>query len=90
VLPQGQRIELGIRPEFARLSPTGLGLPVRVRRVDDIGRARIARVDMAGLPLAASVPEAMGPVGEDAFLVLDPRHIHIYADGHLVAGEGAR
>ena len=63
---------------------------MRVRRVDDIGRARIARVDMAGLPLAASVPEAMGPVGEHAFLVLDPRHIHIYADGHLVAGEGTR
>jgi len=88
-LPQGRRIELGIRPEFVRLAPGGAGLPVRVRRVDDIGRARIARVEMAGRPLAASVPEAMGAVGEEASLVLDPHHIHIYADGHLVAGEGA-
>ena len=89
-LPQGRRIELGIRPEFARLAPGGAGLPVRVRRVDDIGRARIARVEMAGRPLAASVPEALGPIGEEASLVLDPRHIHIYADGHLVAGEEPR
>lgn len=89
-LPQGRRIELGIRPEFVRLSPDGTGLPVRVRRVDDIGRARIARVEMAGRPLSASVPEAMDSVGEEATLILDPRHIHIYADGHLVAGERAR
>ncbi len=89
-LPQGQRIELGIRPEFVRLAPGGTGLPVRVRRVDDIGRARIARVEMAGRPLAASVPEALDLIGEEASLVLDPHHIHIYADGHIVAGEAAR
>jgi glycerol transport system ATP-binding protein len=88
-LPQDRRIELGIRPEFARLSPSG-GLPVRVRRIDDIGRARIARVEMSGRALAASVPDGMASVGRDASLVLDPRHIHIYADGHLVAGEGTR
>ncbi|HEV2560260.1 MAG TPA: ABC transporter ATP-binding protein [Microvirga sp.] len=88
-LPQNRRIELGIRPEFAKLAASG-GLPVRVRRIDDIGRARIARVDMAGRALAASVPESMDAVGEEATLVVDPRHIHIYADGHLVAGEGAR
>jgi glycerol transport system ATP-binding protein len=45
---------------------------------------------MAGRALAASVPESMEAVGEEASLVVDPRHIHIYADGHLVAGEGAR
>jgi glycerol transport system ATP-binding protein len=89
-LPQNQRLELGIRPEFVRLGPSGVGLPVRVRRVDDIGRARIARVDMAGRPLTASVPETIGAVGEEASLILDPPHIHIYADGHLVAGYGTQ
>jgi glycerol transport system ATP-binding protein len=89
-LPQGQRIELGIRPEFVASPPA-----VRACRCRCVGsmtsvRARIARVEMAGRPLAASVPEALDLIGEEASLVLDPHHIHIYADGHIVAGEAAR
>jgi glycerol transport system ATP-binding protein len=87
-LPRDGRVELGIRPEFATLQARGAGLPVRVRRIDDLGRARIARVEMAGRPLAASVPEDLALDGEEAALALDPRQIHIYADGHLVSGEG--
>src|SRR4051794_11525813 len=83
----GQRIELGIRPEFVQLQPAGAGLPVSVRRIDDLGRARIARVEMAGRMLSASVPETVSIDGDRAALVFDPRHIHIYADGHLVTGE---
>jgi glycerol transport system ATP-binding protein len=86
-LPRSERVELGIRPEFVQLQPKGAGLPVRIHRIDDIGRARIARVEMNGRMLAASVPESLAVSGEEASLHLDPRHIHIYADGHLVAGE---
>ncbi|MBM6592485.1 ABC transporter ATP-binding protein [Microvirga pudoricolor] len=86
-LPEGRRIELGIRPEFAWLRSRGQGLPVRVRRIDDIGRARIARVEMDGKPLAASVPDALVIDGEEAALSVDPSHVHIYADGHLIPGE---
>ena len=88
-LPQSQRIELGIRPEFLRLQHRGAGLPVRLRRIDDIGRARIARVEMSGRPLTASVPDDVTIEGDEAALAFDPRHVHIYADGHLVAGEAA-
>src|SRR5918994_4805048 len=86
-LPQTERIELGIRPEFVRLQHKGSGLPVRVKRIDDIGRARIARMEMAGRALAASVPEDMVIDGDEAGLSIDARHVHIYADGHLIAGE---
>jgi glycerol transport system ATP-binding protein len=86
----GQRIELGIRPEFVQLQPSGSGLPVLVRRIDDLGRARIARVELAGRMLSASVPEALAIDGDRAALVFDPLHVHIYADGHLVAGEPAQ
>jgi glycerol transport system ATP-binding protein len=34
------------------------------------------------------VPESLTGLGDDAALLIDPRHIHIYADGHLVTGEG--
>src|SRR5208282_3384250 len=37
-LPPGAKLELGIRPEFARLAPRGEGLPVQVKRIDDLGR----------------------------------------------------
>jgi len=86
-LGRTEQVELGIRPEFVQLQPKGAGLPARVRRIDDIGRARIARVEMNGRMLAASVPEELSVSGEEASLRFDPRHIHIYADGHLVAGE---
>jgi glycerol transport system ATP-binding protein len=86
-LPQGQRIELGIRPEFLHLQQKGAGMPVRIKRIDDLGRARIARVEMAGKALAASVPENLSVGGEEAALAFDAGHVHIYADGHLMAGE---
>src|SRR5438445_153151 len=57
VLPAGARIELGVRPEFATLRAKGAGLPVRVRRVDDLGRVRIARVELMGRAVAATVPD---------------------------------
>ena len=89
-LEPGRRIELGVRPEFAELRPRGEGLPVRVRRIDDIGRARIARVELAGHPMAATVPEDLSIDGDEAGVSLDPGRIHIYADGHLVTtGRGA-
>jgi len=81
------KIELGIRPEYATLAPRGAGLPVRIARIDDIGRARIARVELDGLKLAASVPEGASFDGDQAALALQAGQIHIYSDGHLVKGE---
>jgi glycerol transport system ATP-binding protein len=89
-LPAGERIELGIRPEFVRLEPRREGLvPVRVRRIDDIGRARIARVELGGLPLAAGVTEGTSLAGDEASVSFDPARIHIYADGRRVEGRPA-
>ncbi|RVU16831.1 ABC transporter ATP-binding protein [Methylobacterium oryzihabitans] len=85
-LPADRRIELGVRPEYVRLAPRGPGLPVRVRRIDDIGRQRLARVELGGRPLVATVPEGLSVDGDEASLALDPRQIHIYADGALVPG----
>jgi glycerol transport system ATP-binding protein len=78
------RTELGIRPEFAALSREGL--PVVMRRVEDLGRRRIARVELAGRPFAATLPEGM-PVPAEPCLALDPARLHVYADGRLAEGE---
>ncbi|HEY8566908.1 MAG TPA: ABC transporter ATP-binding protein [Beijerinckiaceae bacterium] len=89
-LPANRTIALGVRPEFARLAPAGEGLPVALRRIDDVGRARVARVEIAGRTLAATVPDGPVPAEGSASLLFDPRHVHVYADGHLLAGEEAR
>jgi glycerol transport system ATP-binding protein len=87
------RVELGIRPEFASLVPAGspggvsAGLPARLQRVEDLGRRRIARLDIAGQPFAATLPEGM-PVPAEPRVALDPARLHVYADGRLAAGEG--
>jgi glycerol transport system ATP-binding protein len=86
-LPQDARIELGIRPEFATLHVKGSGVPVHVKRIDDLGRARIARVELAGTTLSASVPDHLRLAGSEAIVIFDPAHVHIYADGQLVAGQ---
>jgi glycerol transport system ATP-binding protein len=83
-LPADARIEIGVRPEFVALRPRGGGLPVRVRRIDDLGRVRIARVEMLGRALAATVPDSARIDGDEAALWLDPAHVHVYADGRLV------
>ncbi len=79
------KVELGVRPEFASLARDGL--PVTVRRIEDLGRRRIARVELEGMPFAATLPEGMAVPAEPR-LALDPRRLHVYADGRLAEGEG--
>jgi glycerol transport system ATP-binding protein len=85
-LPAG-RIEIGVRPEFTRLEPPGGAVPVTVKRIDDLGNRRIARVALAGRPIAATAPDAIEVDGSDACVSFDQRQIHVYADGKLVPGE---
>jgi glycerol transport system ATP-binding protein len=79
------RVEIGVRPEFARLS-SDEGLPVTVRRVEDVGRHRIVRAELAGQPINIVAPEgeAIGP--DMTRVVFDPTHVGVYADGWLVEG----
>jgi glycerol transport system ATP-binding protein len=81
---RGGEVQLGIRPEFATLAAAGCGLPVRVRRVEDLGRRRLARVELEGLPLVATMPPGMSVAGDEAGLRLDPAHLHVFDDGRRV------
>ncbi|MBR0644796.1 ABC transporter ATP-binding protein [Plastoroseomonas hellenica] len=79
----GRRIELGIRPEFTRIARDG-DLPVLLRRIEDLGRRRIARVELAGQALTATLPDGAAPSSDAARITFDPAHLHLYADGRLV------
>ena len=86
-LPEGARIELGARPEFISLSADATGHPVKVRRVDDVGRYKIANVALADVAFNVVAPEEARIVGDEAHIVFDTARINVYADGHLVEGD---
>lgn len=88
---QGAKLELGIRPEFTQLSPspTANSLPVTIKRIEDIGRHKIVRADYQGQEVNILVPEDQ-PVSTDYhYLNLDPKHIHLYANGRRLKRESA-
>jgi glycerol transport system ATP-binding protein len=80
------RVELGIRPEFVRIAEGGKGLPVRVKRVDDVGRYKLARVALGPHALNVVMSEDARLPGDSAGVEFDPRRLHVYVDGHLIEG----
>jgi len=71
------RIELGIRPEFIRIQRDGM--PVRINRIDDIGRRRIVRAEFQGQQIAIVASED-AEIPAEPRVVFDPAGINIYAN----------
>lgn len=84
-----RRVELGIRPEFVRVA-RGEGLPVTIRKVEDVGSYKIARLAFGSREIAAVAPEGTEFPADDAGAVFDPAHLNVYVDGHLVDGAPVR
>ncbi|MEM0899255.1 MAG: ABC transporter ATP-binding protein [Pseudomonadota bacterium] len=82
------KIEIGIRPEFASLSNKG-GLPVSIKRVEDVGRHRIVRAETMDNELNIVVPEGMPVDADMTNVTFDPKHVNVYADDWRVRGEAA-
>ncbi len=80
--PISGRTQIGIRPEYVLVSDEGL--PVTIRRIEDVGRHRILRADLNGQPLNAILPEG-------ASLPAEPRvtfatgKLNVYANDWRVA-----
>jgi glycerol transport system ATP-binding protein len=82
------KIEVGIRPEYLSLAqPDEKGLPVKIVKIDDIGRHKIARVALNDCVFHVVMPELSGMTGDKASLVFDTAHTNIYVNDHLIAGE---
>jgi len=87
-LPKDGRIQIGVRPDYTMLTHAA-GLPVRVRRIADLGRKRLAHVDLGAHEMVATVPPDMSGVGDQANVVLDPAHTHVYVDDIRVQAAAA-
>jgi glycerol transport system ATP-binding protein len=80
------RTQIGIRPEYATLT-TGQGLPMQITRVEDVGRHRLVRVQVADQEISVIAPEG-APLGADLTHVqFDAARINVYADDWRVAPE---
>jgi glycerol transport system ATP-binding protein len=86
--PKGQRVQIGVRPDYTELSSMA-GVPVRVRRVADLGRKRLAYVTLGGQQIVATIPPEMSSIGDQAKVVFDPAHTHVYVDDIRVTGAAA-
>ena len=76
-----QRLELGIRPEFIRISRDGM--PITIAKVEDIGRQKIVRASFCGQPIAVVVPEDE-EIPSEPRIYFDQAAIGIYADSWRV------
>ena len=75
------KLELGIRPEYVRLG--ALGLPVQVRKVEDVGRHKVLRASLEGQEIAVIVGEDE-TIPESPRIRFDPAGINLYADSWRV------
>lgn len=86
--PLNGKVELGIRPEFVTLTNTG-GLPVTVRRVEDVGRHKIVRADLFGHDINIVASEDTNITADMTNVIFDPAKINIYEDDWLKQGGAA-
>ncbi len=79
------RMQIGIRPEFAKLANTG-GLPFTLKRIEDVGRHRIVRGEVAGVPFNMIAGEGEDVSATQNRVVFDPTKISVYANDWRVEG----
>jgi glycerol transport system ATP-binding protein len=83
--PTTGRTQIGIRPDYVTISDEGL--PVAVKRVEDVGRHRILRAELAGQALNAILPEGTS-VPADPRVTFPAGKINVYANDWRVAPAG--
>lgn len=76
-------VRIGIRPEFVALTNGG-GLPVRIQRIEDLGRRRLARVKLDGNDLVASIPPGLEISESEAAVTFDLPHTLVYRNEYLL------
>ncbi len=79
--PAAEHVTLGFRPDYAELRREG-GVPVRVTRVDDLGRRRLARATLGGHELVATLPPGATIDGDVAHLHVARENLHVFANEH--------
>ncbi|MDS9466660.1 ABC transporter ATP-binding protein [Paracoccus sp. MBLB3053] len=78
------RQQIGIRPEHVVLTERD-GLPLKIRRVEDVGRHRIIRGEVAGTEFNVVVPEGVALPQGQPHVSFAPGKTGVYADDWRVS-----
>jgi len=81
------KVELGIRPEFVRLSRDPNDLPIKINRIEDIGLHRIVRAEFAGKEMNIIVKEGVEISVDMQYVNFDQERINIYVNDWIVDGK---
>lgn len=82
------KVEIGVRPEFVSLT-SGEGMPVQIRRVEDVGRHKIIRADLFGSEINILEDEATSISPDMNRVTFDPKRVNVYVNDWLKEGEAA-
>ena len=82
--PVSGKVEIGVRPEFARLSQSE-GLPVTIRRIEDVGRHKIIRATFEGHDINIIAGEDDAVSADMTRVTFDPAQVNVYVDDWRVA-----
>jgi glycerol transport system ATP-binding protein len=78
--PGGGTVQIGVRPEFVKLTANNSGVPATIKRVEDVGRHKIIRLDVAGHEVNAIVGEGDTIRADAQFITFDSVGINVYVD----------
>jgi glycerol transport system ATP-binding protein len=82
----GTAVKIGFRPDHASLVASG-GIPVKVRRIEDLGRRRLAKVALGEHEIFATIPPGVTVNGERAGIAIQPGRLFVYVNDEYVHGE---
>ena len=85
--PQSGKVQIGVRPEFVRLSAGNEGLKIKVLRVEDVGRHKIVRADFFGTAINIIAEEGAEIDAEMNRVTFDADKINVYVDDWRIEGE---
>ena len=76
------KLEIGIRPEFVHFADDGI--PVRIDKVEDLGRYQVVTVNHAESQIKMVVREGVEIPSESPKIGFDPEYLRIYCDDWIV------
>ena len=82
------KTQIGVRPEFIRLRTGGAGIPAKVRRVEDVGRHKIVRLDVDGTEVNAIAGEGEAIPADIDRITFAPEGINVYANDWRIVAKG--
>jgi len=75
-------LQLGVRPEHIKFCEGGI--PVTIRRIDDVGRSRIVDIELDEVRLKVFALEGEAIPESNPCIEFAPAYTHLYRDGWLI------